>query len=315
MPNAKDARLSSPQRLLVVGPVGSGKTQQIITLPGRKFVYVFEPNTMRTLGGYDLDYEEFLITPSEMDFTLKGFNKDSKSDKLPGNKKPEPKQMIRWIDDFNAKCESGFFLDYDWLCFESLTLFKEILMDRQMFLNNRFGDIEDRADYRIAGSKLSEIFQVLTALPINLYVTGHLNEFEDEKTKKVRVQLDIPGSARRKLPVVFTNIWETSATTDTDKKYIIKTRADPRGFQDIRTSIRGLKDIEDVTFDPKDFDESTKLYKHPENFGIGALLKRYKALPELLELRNKALAEAAAQAKGGTATSAAASSPTSSTSR
>ena len=280
MPNAKDAVLDTPQRLLVVGPVGGGKTQQIATLPGRKFVYIFEPNALPTLRGFDIEYEPFLITKDELDPMLKGFNKDSKDDKLPlkaGQKAPEPVQMLKWVDHFNAHHDKGFFNDFDWLCFDSLTMFKEILMDRQMFLNKRFGAIEDRADYRIAGSKIVEIFQMLAALPINVYCTGHLNTYEDEKTKRVLTQIDTPGSSRRGLPMLFSNIWEARATTDTEQKYVILTRPEPRGFQDIRTTIRGLNPIEDVTI--KDFSK-------PENFGIGALLKKHKALPELRAFRN-----------------------------
>lgn len=270
MPNAKDAELNPTKRILVVGKTGSGKTSQIWSLPGRKFLYVFDPNAMSTLKGCDVDYEEFYPDFLEMDATLKGFNKGSKSDHVPlagsSRKKPEPHVYMNWVADINKKVDDGFFKNYDWLCIDSATFLSKACMDRQLFINNRYGDIEDLADYRVVGSKLADIFNSLAGYPINMYLTGHLSTFQDDKTKKVETQIYLPGKARSVLPLLFTDVW--LAHVDEGEKgvaYKVRTRPEPRGFQELRCSIQGLETVEDVTL---------KGFSNPASGGIGALLNK-----------------------------------------
>lgn len=264
MPNAKDAETKSFQRILLVGDTGSGKTTQIATLPGKKFVYIFDPNALESLRGFDVDYEEFLVDELELDATIKGFNKNARpDDRSPSN--VEPQQYMRFINDFNDKSKEGFFNDYDWIIFDSLTFLQKILMDRQMWINKRYGGVEELADYRVVGSKESDVFRSITSMKINIFCTGHLRTWQDEITKKVSTELNLMGSAKTIMPLMYTNIWLAQCMTEGDKqKYIIRTVPDRRGLQNIRSSLRGLKPEEDVTI--ADFSK-------PEQFGIGKLLK------------------------------------------
>ena len=57
MPNALNATeddVGKP-KFLLVGSTGSGKTAQILTLPGKTFAYIFDPSALATLKGYDID--------------------------------------------------------------------------------------------------------------------------------------------------------------------------------------------------------------------------------------------------------------------
>jgi len=274
MPNAKDAGLSTVERILIAGKTGTGKTAQIWTLPGRKFAYIFDPNSMSTLRGCNVDYEEFYPDFLQMDATLKGFNKGSKSDTLPVKNKREPAIYMKWIEDINSKVERGFFKDYDWLILDSLTFLSKAVMDRQLFINNRYGDIEELGDYRVVGSKMADVFGSISALPLNLYCTSHFTTFQDEKTKKIETQLMLPGKARNIIPLMFTNVWlaQTSEGEKGTVRYEIRTRPDPRGLQDIRSSIQGLNTIEDVTI---------RSFGDLASGGIGALLQRAKQPPKL----------------------------------
>lgn len=223
---------------------------------------------MKTLQGLDFDYEEFYPEFLEMDATLKGFNKGAKDDKL--SSKREPTLYQRWVEDINQRVEKGFFADYEWLCFDSMTFLSKSVMDRQSFINGRYGGIEELGDYRVVGSKISDVFSSIASLPLNIFATGHISTFEDEKTKKLNVQLNLPGKARNVLPLLFTNIWR-AFTAEGDKgqlKYMVRTQPEPRGLQDIRTSVRGLAAEEDVTINK--FDEGSSRY------GIGRLLARNK---------------------------------------
>ena len=62
--NAKDVvkdDLGKP-KILLVGSTGGGKTSQFLTLPGKTFVYAFDPSTLSTLRGHDIDYQIFMPT-------------------------------------------------------------------------------------------------------------------------------------------------------------------------------------------------------------------------------------------------------------
>jgi hypothetical protein len=263
MQNAQDATVSAYQNILILGGAGSGKTTQLRSLHGRKFAYLFDPNALASLRGADIDYEEILPDAQDIDMSLKGFNKGSKNDAPPGKKPREPRAFVTWLEDFNAKYDAGFFATYDWLAFDSFTLFAQAMMDRILWLNNRYGQIEDLADYRVAGSKMTEIVRSIASLKINLFATGHTTSYQDEKTKRVIEQIQLPGKARNMLPLLFSNIWFLRQSADEKTGYTMLTRAEPRGFQEIRTTLSGLKPIEDITI--KDF-------ARPQEFGIGKLL-------------------------------------------
>lgn len=266
MSNAKDADMPAHHRILLVGPTGSGKTAQIWSLPGRKFAYIFDPNSMRTIRGCDVDYELWLPEIQDLDITLKGFNKGSRSDK-PARPK-EPKLWTEWGDDVNKKYDSRFFDDYDWIIFDSLTFLSKAAMGRQLYINGRYGDIEELADYRVVGSKLSDVFSNICSLPLNILATGHFQVFQDEKTKKLITQIRLPGSSRDILPLVFTDVWMTTTEEDDEGvHYLVRTKPEPRGLQDIRCSISGLDTYEDVTI--KVFSDQAA-----GKAGIGALLHR-----------------------------------------
>lgn len=275
MPNAKDIQGDARQRILLVGRTGSGKTAQIWTLPGRKFAYIFDPNALATLQGCDLDYEVFMPDILDIDMTLKGFNKGARSDN-PRSKK-EPSVSMRWTDDFNKRYEEGFFKQYDWLIFDSFTFISKAIMARQLFINGRYGDIEDLADFRIVGSKLSEVFGSIAAMDINIYATGHISSFQDDKTKKIETLINLPGSAKNMIPLQFSNIW-LAHTGEHEKgvKYEVRTVPEPRGLQDIRTSIPGLSPEEDVTIGGSHHGKRVSLQEviNPTQQGIGRLLSK-----------------------------------------
>jgi len=264
------------ENILMVGPTGAGKTAQIWTLPGKKFVYVFDPNSRRTLEGLDYEYAEFLPDTLEIDATIKAFNRDAKKEGR-GDKPSsdiEPVKYMEWVEDINKRVADKFFDNFSWLIFDSMTFLVRTVMDRQLWVNRRYGEVEDLADYRIVGSKLSDVFRPIAALPLNLYCTGHISEFQDEKTKRITTELMLPGSGKVRIPLVMTNIWEAiGVSTEKEMKYQIKTRPADRGLKCIRSSIRGLSMYEDVTIPDACFDPNVKSQK-PEDHGIGKLLGR-----------------------------------------
>jgi hypothetical protein len=143
--NLKDKMVSGRKRILAVGATGTGKSIQAWTLPGRKFEYVFDPNTMAALKGVsdqlgieppDIEAEEFYPDIINLDTTLKGFRTGSKGDKPEdvgrARKEVEPIVYMDFIADINRRVDEGFFSDFDWLIFDSLTFLSKAVMARNI---------------------------------------------------------------------------------------------------------------------------------------------------------------------------------------
>src|SRR5689334_1720584 len=126
MPNATTATSKdSPQRFLVMGLTGSGKSTLFLTLPGKKFMYVFDPNALASIEGFDVDYEEFNVEITDVDIAVKNLKGDASTHDKPTIKQVEPKTYLRWEGHFEKHLEDGFFNSYDWIGFDSFTLFSD----------------------------------------------------------------------------------------------------------------------------------------------------------------------------------------------
>lgn len=261
--NAKDAEVPAYENILVVGDAGSGKSTLIRSLPGEKFAFIFDPNGLRALQGADVDYEEWLPEALEIDATIKGFNKGAKPDDRPADTR-EPRVYVDFIESLVSKSKEGFFTHYDWVCFDSITLLQKACHDRQSYINNRYGKPEDIADYRIVGSKVSDLVRSSCSEKVNIYMTGHIDTWQDDKTKVITTQLALSGSAKKQVPLTMSNIWRAECqSTEKQVKYVVQTRPADRGLQTIRSSIRGMEMFEEVTI--RDFNK-------PEESGVARLL-------------------------------------------
>lgn len=257
---------SRAHTIFVLGRTGGGKTAQIVTLPGKKFVYIWEPNAMETLRGYaNVDYLDYIPQEDELEIALKGFNKDTLTDRKTVK---EPKTYERWRADYAERRKSGFFQQYDWICIDSFTFMVSAMIERQMFLDKRSGEPPDMGDYRVVGDSLRRIVLSMQALNMNLFLTGHLSEYQNEKTKQITVQANLPGQSRTLIPLGCTNIWQCEHNGEASKDFVIRTKPDLRGLRELRTTIPNLKEFENVTI-PVD---ASGRFVNPEKHGIGALL-------------------------------------------
>ena len=70
------------------------------------------------------------------------------------------------------------------------------------------------------------------------------------------------------LPLSHTDTWEARAGEKAGT-YEVKTAPERRGLQEIRSAMKGLKPVEDVTI---------KDWTHATDYGIGALLRKSNKL-------------------------------------
>lgn len=281
MPMASELKQMHNPKFLVYGKAGSGKTSLFRTLPGRKFLYMFDPAGMNSIVSTDnIFYEEFLVDVLPMSVnTLKGV-KDSQS---PASIAMET--YVRWENDFQKRLDSGWFTNpdveidgvkggFDAIGFDSLTTLTDIVMDRILQLNQRAGKNPELGDYGILTNTLARIIRNAAATNCILYLTAHEQASQDKLLRTVSNEIMVPGQLKVKLPLLFSEIYHATAMVDekTGKPlYQIATIAD-EGYSLARCSqvVRdaGLPLVANVTINTPD----------PENSGLGPIVKKLRGI-------------------------------------
>lgn len=247
MPNAKEVTGLGPHKIMVLGGTGSGKTTQLLTLPGRKFAYLFDPNALLSLKGHDVEYEEYL--PDRLNLQASSLSKE-KNQGLPTPKVTGSKLYNQWEKDFNDKLDGGYFDQFDVLALDSGTTFLDLIMDQILTLNGRFGQWPHEDDWGPQMITFKNVIRGWTGLNKIIYVTGHLDARADKVTKKVWEDPMMTGRLRQQIPLLFSDVFSLQSMVD-DKgqvQYILQT-VNEKGQRFHRTSIRGLSPYENVTLD------------------------------------------------------------------
>lgn len=256
--NAKDAHPLAKHRILMLGDTGSGKTSQILTLPGKKFAYLFDSNAILSLRGFDIDYDEVL--PSTVSAAAGSLSKGK------GDRRTTVASDVfqQFESTFDERLQSGFFDPYDWICFDSSTTLLDLIMDRVLTINGRFGQWPQMDDYGPTMIAYTNICRTSTGLGKGIYFTGHLETKQDEVTKKITNRPMMTGRLVNKIPLLFSDIFYTDAQLDDKGKIAYRIQTVPDGMnRTIRTSIKGLEPFENVTID---------FTKDPVGQGLGGIL-------------------------------------------
>lgn len=264
MPNAKDLAIDwKAPSFLLAGYPGSGKSSQALTLPGRKFGYVFDPNTLPTWKGMDIEYEAFLPEPEDINIAAMSLTKGV-GDK-PRSKK-EPRTYMNWEADFDERHESGFFKDYQWLILDSWTGFLDIAMDRLLYINGRLGKQPEQSDWGAQVNVMTNVARTLSSYNLGLMATAHLDFKKNDVSGKVFHHLYVTGKLRVRLPQLFSNIYICHANSDEKGRFWEFQTAPDKEYPTVRCQWSDL---------PTFFDATIQNFDRPEEYGLGRLLKEH----------------------------------------
>lgn len=260
MPNARDVG-QEVESILLVGSTGGGKTTQFLTFPGRKFAYVFDTNALASLRGHDVEYEEFIPEHLDLDVVSLSANKRDRT-----SKPPEPKTYQLFETDFETRLRNGFFNDIDAISIDSTTMLTDIVMDRVLYINGRFGKQPEMTDYVATTNTMIKLYRTILGLGVPVFITGHIEFQKDETTGRMQNVMAFLGRLRQRFPMMFSEVWLAYGDVDKDGKvrYYVQTRQD-RQNPFLRCTHPSIGFKEDVTID---FTQPT------EGQGVYSLLNR-----------------------------------------
>lgn len=259
MPNAKEIRPEElGHNIMLLGYTGGGKTSQILTLPGRTFVYVFDPSALHTLVGHDVDYELFI--PTRLNLAAQSLTK-GKSDKAT-NRINAMEVYTQFAEDLDNKVSKKFFDDYDNIVLDSMTTFSDAVMDRVQYLNDRLGQQPHQDDYGAQMQTIKSVFREFTSLyHLRMIGTGHIEFKQEEEGGKFFNTICLTGRLRTALPLLFSDIFicDTKINRREDNEYIFLTQKDKHNPQ-VRCTLRDkegktLPRTINVTIPEKDWED------------------------------------------------------------
>jgi hypothetical protein len=242
MPNAKSLK-TGKKNILVYGPTGSGKTTLFTTLPGRKFLYLFDPSGLDSIKGLDIDYEFF--PPDDVLGVWSTLKKGRTT------VKGTPQSYQEFEDHLEKILNGDRFKEYDVIGFSSVTMLSNIMMDYLLHLQARFGRVPELSDYNLLGISLINTFKPALALQDKIiFLEGHSDLTQDDVSKRIVNQFDVTKNVRRIIPRLCSDIWVSEGSPEgEDMKYRIQT-APSKEFPQAKNSF-SLKPFEDVTIDLK----------------------------------------------------------------
>lgn len=269
-PNLNDATT----RILLVGPIGAGKTTQLATLSGKKCGYLFDASAIEALAVAGVKGEFIEMQPQGTDIMIssirkKGIKKGDKADgsegTIQGSDAYNPTLYLDFVRDFDERTEAGWFDQFDWLLFDSCTTFGKALLERIIYFQEMVDRDDGRTDYQKAGTYMSNVIRRLASLPCNILVTAHYESRQDEINRRITNQFMMPGASRKYVPLLFGHVLICSHEAKSGtSKYLVQTKPDRENL-DVRTTLLGLDMHQDVTI---------KDMKTPEKYGLGALLAK-----------------------------------------
>ena len=265
MPNAKNAP-AGRKIFLLWGQTGTGKTTQFLTLPGRKFAYLFDPAALESLRGADIAYEEFIGDEINLNPTSMGKAESKGQRTTPVVPVEKPTKYDEWLKHFTESLANGFFDQFDTILFDSLTTFGTLVMNRQIWINERRGNVAHQDDYLPQMGTVHGAMQKLIGRMRKAGKTVMVICHEQVKENAMgiaQVTLLVTGALREQLPLLFSDVYQCVAD---DGKFHIKTLKSVK-YPAIRSSFRAItsKRLGQVDVTIEDWD-------HPENYGLGALM-------------------------------------------
>lgn len=264
MANLKDATVGSS--FLLIGPAGSGKTTQFLTMPGKKFAFIFDSNAVAGLSGQDIESELFIP-----EVVGRALSKDGKKEVSAAGVATSVQTLERFWTFTRSGIVNGYFDPFDSILVDSMTGLSELCYDKVLAkFGKPDGELEGR-EYRSLSLEISNMLRQIVGLNKNLLVTCHRKNIMDASGTSLKsVEPALVGQVKQVTPTHFSNVFYTVATgSSSGVTYKFITR--PNALVSEARPTLELKHL------PAEYDATIKDFTKPEEYGLGKLIAEMKA--------------------------------------
>lgn len=243
MPNASEIESIKKLRIMLYSLAGAGKTTLFRSLPGKKFVFVFDPAGLVAYQKTDnVEYETFIPTSQNLAIsTNKGITRSEVN--YSGS------EVYNQYESFiiNKHEEENYFSQFDWICIDSITSLQSIMLDYIANLYGREGRNPQLEDHGIMAESLLKNIRMWTSLPCNVIILAHEKAAQDKLMRTVGMDIMVPGNYSKKIVLLLSDIYHLRVTRDSNNKpqYLMDI-APTDDYQLARCSL-GLEPTIDVT--------------------------------------------------------------------
>ncbi len=264
MPNAKDITTAGAEKILLIGPLGGGKTTQFLTLPRPAFIYIFDPSGINAIRGHDIEYEEYLA--EKLNITVKRIPKGGGESAIPvqGVNRLKSQAYAQFEAHFMESLDNGFFDRFASIGLDSITTLSDVAMDDILARAGRLAYPPELSDYNILKTQVARLLRALCALDKTLFVTGHTMYRQNDTNLKMLNEILITGDLQVRAPLLFSSVLRADYEVQANqtKKFTVQSVKDKYN-EHLKSNIPGIQGIQDVTI--ADFSK-------PHESGLGKLI-------------------------------------------
>ena len=193
---------------MVYGYMGTGKTRLLSTARKPVLLHGFDPGGEKVLKD-NIEAGE-VICDNRFQF------EDAR----------KPTAFREWEKEIGRLRKiDGFFESLGTYSVDSVTTWSEALMNAILKTQGRAGGTPQMQDYLVQINTLRDWIKIITSLPCDVILTGHVDSEKDEVTGRITTGVMITGKLKEKLPLLMDEVYMAmSKETSKGVEYSLLTR-------------------------------------------------------------------------------------------
>lgn len=236
--------LTAHLQFLIYGPSGSGKTYSLRTAKTPIWIDSFDPGGSIALADMVKDGRAIVISEYE--------NEDAK----------KPTAFKLWDENFDKLEKGKVFERVGTYVLDSATTWAQAILNEVMRRAARAGGVPQQNDWYPQMVIMEAAIKRIMSLPCDVVFICHDDILKDEITGKVIRSPLLTGKARKRIPLLFSEIYYASVNrTPRGSEYVWQMRKD--STNDARSRMAGSPGIKVDDFEPQNFGALMKKFKKP----------------------------------------------------
>ena len=258
------------ESFMLVAYPGGGKTSQGLTLPRPCLFIFFDPNGPASVRGFDVDSVSFL--PKDAGYMpVRPEAKNADASRARSKKRNLPDIPDRFQDWFNNAQDKGELDQYRSIVVDSTSWLEAAMTEMVLYDAGRWGMTMDGGNYETLRSNIIKLLYPIASRNAYILICTHIKDKTNRAGDILGRSLALVGQARHAVPSLVSNVlwldYERGKGTSYDKgaRYVAITRPDE--------TIEVVRQVGKHHTLPYKIDMTIKDWDHPENYGLGRLIR------------------------------------------